>query len=173
MSHKQSTSPNHKQKTETRERKDACTPAVFWRSEVVPNPGVPFPNDTAQRGKASQLPAHGFLANAQARLRPFRGEWRARRSARPICRLYPAEDSKHRTGSKAGLANLLRKLHAPFTAQKMTFKLASVEILLFAAGFVVDDKAQGDRMCTSNLELAQFLEHRKLGGRDFCRSTVL
>jgi murein L,D-transpeptidase YafK len=60
-----------------------------------------------------------------------------------------------------------------YMAQKMTFKLASVEILLFAAGFVVDDKAQGDRMCTSNLELAQFLEHRKLGGRDFCRSTVL
>ena len=48
--------------------------AFFGGQKVVPDPGLPVPDDAAQHGKASQLGAHGVLAHAQAGLRLFRGD---------------------------------------------------------------------------------------------------
>ena len=47
---------------------------VLRRPELVPDPGVPVPDDAAEHGAAPQLAAHGILEDAQDRLRPFRGD---------------------------------------------------------------------------------------------------
>ena len=89
---------------------------------------LPVPNDTAQCGKASQLAAHGFLANAQGRIRPLRG-YAARaqgRCLRPPLRVRCAIIRQIQPGrAVSGLQRAAGESHWPFTTKRGRMRRSS------------------------------------------------